>query len=161
MRIYHDFIFYFVLPLLLILSHFTSFQFECILYKIRAISARQNVKRFNNKSILQSICGADASISAEVSRFILSGSVEKWDISYFDSFPNVKQVFLKYNSIHTCEADVERLLSYAGKSIWFIYIHVGHMGTLSFRNLFVFFTLDCFSFCESIRFKNIQEKYCG
>lgn len=70
--------------------------------------------------MLQSICGQDASISTEVSRFILSGSIDDWKMSYFDEYPNVKRVFLKYNSIHTSEADVERVFSYAGKLFWFI-----------------------------------------
>lgn len=78
---------------------------------------KRNVKIFDNQSILQSICGNDASISKEVSQFILSRSTEEWNMSYFDEFPNVKRVFLKYNSIHTSEADIERVFSYAGNSI--------------------------------------------
>lgn len=100
------------------------------------ILAKQNVKRFNNKSILQSICGEDASIPAEVSRFILSGSIEDWNMSYFDKYPNVKRVFLKYNSIHPTEADVERVFSYAGKGIWFI--HVEHFLSIYYCVQFYF-----------------------
>lgn len=70
--------------------------------------------------MLQSICGEDASISNEISKFILSGSIQEWDMSYFNEYPNVKRVFLKYNSIHPTEVDVERIFSYAGKPIWFI-----------------------------------------
>lgn len=70
--------------------------------------------------MLQSICGEDASISSEVSRFMLSGSIQEWNMSYFNEYPNVKRVFLKYNSIHITEADIERIFSYAGKPIWFI-----------------------------------------
>lgn len=81
--------------------------------------AKQSVKRFDNKSMLESICGADASISSEVSRFILGGSTDEWNMSYFNEYPNVKRVFLKYNSIHTTEADIERVFSYAGKPIRF------------------------------------------
>lgn len=78
------------------------------------------MKKFNNQSMLQSICGEDASISSEVSKFILSGSTEEWKMSDFDKYPNVKRVFLKYNSIHPSEADIERVFSYAGNSVRFI-----------------------------------------
>lgn len=66
--------------------------------------------------MLQSVCGEDASVSSEVSKFILSGSADEWNMSYFDEHPNIKRVFLKYNSIHTSEADIERVFSYAGNT---------------------------------------------
>lgn len=109
--------------------------------------AKSNVRRFNNQSMLQSICGEDASVSSEVSKFILSGSTVKWDMSYFDIYPNVKRVFLKYNSIHTSEADIERVFSYAGKSLRFIFhVHMGHVGLLQLC-LFIL----VFDFCLVLR----------
>lgn len=37
-------------------------------------------------------------------------------VQILHKFPTVKQIFLKFNSIHTSEADVERIFSYAGIS---------------------------------------------
>lgn len=43
-------------------------------------------------------------------------------LQYLIEFPNIKRLYLKYNCIFATEADVERVFSYAGDSMLFVYI---------------------------------------
>lgn len=45
-------------------------------------------------------------------------------LRYLDEYPTIKQLYLKYNCIHATEADVERIFSFAGRLIAFIFCFV-------------------------------------
>lgn len=58
--------------------------------------------------------GRTKKVSDEIKNFLQTPAVPDYDKKYFRSFPIMKKIFMKFNCIHTSEADVERIFSYCG-----------------------------------------------
>lgn len=94
----------------------------CCALKISKIECM--LREFNHDEMLSIEFGQNTCLISELSAYFrepkITFKTENHDyerLHYLDTFPLIKQLYLKYNCISPTEADVERVFSYAGISL--------------------------------------------
>lgn len=80
------------------------------------------LQKYDVSSIIQRECNEYTRVlTSEINMFLHSPTTDTETIFPTIRFPVIKELFLKFNSIHTSEADVERIFSYAGRYFFSIF----------------------------------------
>lgn len=103
-------------PQNLIYFHKINFLYLTLFFNLNVKSDPDSpFQRYDIREVIEKeFGGRTKAITDEVISFLQSPAVNDFDKKYFKSFPTINFFFMKFNCIHTSEADVERIFSYCG-----------------------------------------------
>lgn len=95
---------------------------------VLCIEIESLLREFNHDEMLHIEFGQNTCLISEISAYFRAPKItfqtENHDyerLCYLDNYPLIKEVYLKYNCISPTEADVERVFSYAGISLSYLF----------------------------------------